>query len=56
MATGNQGVSWSGGPSKGQRNPGQNRTKYYKQVQADLNKRFGKGGIKKKKAGLTKEK
>ena len=54
MASGSQGISWSGGPSKGQRDPKQNRTEYFKKVQADLNKRFGKGKIKKN--GISKEK
>lgn len=59
MATGSQGISWSGGASKGQRDPKQKYEQggkgYYQRVQADLNKRFGKSGMKKKKAN-TKEK
>ena len=53
MATGSQGISWSGGPSKGQRDPKQKYQEggkgYFKKVQADLNKRFGKNGMKHKK-------
>lgn len=51
MATGGQGLSWSGGPSQGQRDPKQKNEQggaaYWKKIQADLNKRFGKNGMKK---------
>jgi len=60
MATGAQGVSWTGGPSKGQRDPKQKYEQggagYWKRVEADLKKRFGKNGAKNKAKGINREK